>query len=224
MTRKLKRAVVLHSGGIDSTVTAAVAKKEGYELYMLHFDYGQRTEIKERSCFAAIGKVFKAKRQEIANVKFLHWIGHSSLTDEHIPVPEGEPKGIPSTYVPFRNGIFLSLAAAWAETIKANTIFIGVMDEDGPGYPDTTEAFIESMEKAINLGRKPESACKIMTPIVHMSKAEVVKLGIEMLVPFGMTWSCYESDDIACGVCQSCIMRKRAFEEAGLKDPIRYRK
>ncbi|RKZ30089.1 7-cyano-7-deazaguanine synthase QueC [bacterium] len=223
MSKKPKRAVVLHSGGIDSTVSAAVARRDGYELYMLHFDYGQLTESKERSCFAAIGKAFKVKKQEIANVRFLKWVGHSSLTDEHIPVPTGEPEGIPTTYVPFRNGIFLSLAAAWAETVKAQVIYIGTMEEDGPGYPDTSEKFIEAMQKAINLGRKPESKCRIIAPIIHLTKAEVIKLGAELLVPFGMTWSCYKDEDIACGVCQSCIMRRRAFREAGIKDPIMYR-
>ncbi len=224
MPRKLKRAIVLHSGGIDSTVTAAVAKRDGYELYMLHFDYGQRTESKERSCFAAVGKVLGVKRQEISSVRYLQWVGHSSLTDSHIPVPHCETDGIPTTYVPFRNGIFLSLAAAWAETIHADAIYIGAMEEDGPGYPDTTEAFIEAMEKAINLGRRPESHCRIAAPIIHLSKAEVIKLGIELVVPFGMTWSCYESEDEACGECQSCLMRKRAFAEAGMKDPIPYKK
>lgn len=218
-----KRAVVLLSGGVDSTVTAAIAKEQKYELFLLHFDYGQRTEIKERSCFAAIGKVLRAKRQEITNIRFLEWIGHSSLTDPKIPVPTGDPDGIPSTYVPFRNGIFLSLAAAWAETVKAEAIFIGAMQEDGPGYPDTTAEFIESMEKSINLGRRPDSACKIITPILHMNKADAVKLGAKLLVPFGMTWSCYSTEDIACGLCQSCRMRRRAFEEAGIVDPIRYK-
>ncbi len=220
-----KRAIVLHSGGIDSTVTAAIAKRDGYELYLLHFDYGQLTEIKERSCFTAIGKVFKAKKQEIANVKFLKWIGHSSLTDPKLHIPTNSDdynEKIPNTYVPYRNGIFISLAAAWAETVGAEAIFLGVMQEDGPGYPDTTEEFILAAENAINIGRRPESACKILTPIIHMTKAEVVKLGIELLVPFGMTWSCYTNDEVACGVCQSCIMRLRAFEEAGFEDPIRY--
>jgi len=223
MGKNKKRAVILHSGGVDSAVATAVARKDGYELYMLHFDYGQLTEIKERSCFAAIGKAFGAKKQEIANVKFLKWVGHSSLTDPHIPVPTGEPEGIPSTYVPFRNGIFISLAAAWAEVVKAEAIYLGVMEEDGPGYPDTTGKFIEAMENAINLGRKPESRCRLVTPIIHLSKTEVVKLGAELLVPFGMTWSCYKDEEIACGVCQSCIMRRRAFREAGIKDPIQYR-
>ena len=218
-----KRAVVLHSGGVDSTVTAAIAREEGYELYMLHFDYGQLTESKERSCFAAISRVFEAKRQEITNIRFLRWLGHSSLTDPHIPIPSGLQDGIPTTYVPFRNGIFLSLAAAWAEVVGAVSIFIGVMEEDGAGYPDTTEDFILDMEKAINTGRKPESRCTISTPIIHLSKADVVKRGAELLVPFGMTWSCYKSEDLACGVCQSCIMRRKAFEEAGLKDPLSYR-
>ncbi len=218
-----ERAVVLLSGGVDSTVTAAIAKNRGYELFLLHFDYGQRTELKERSCFAAIGKVLKAKRQEITNVRFLEWIGHSSLTDPRIPVPTEDPSGIPNTYVPFRNGIFLSLAAAWAETVAARAIFIGAMQEDGPGYPDTTEEFIASMEKAINLGRRPESECRIIAPIIHNTKAEVVKIGAELLVPFGMTWSCYSSEGVACGICQSCVMRRRAFEKAGIKDPIRYK-
>jgi len=218
-----KRAVVLLSGGVDSAVTAAIAKDEGFELYLLHFDYGQRTEIKERSCFTAIGKVLRAKRQEIANIRFLEFVGHSSLTDPKIPVPRSESDGIPNTYVPFRNGIFLSLAAAWAETVGAEAIFVGAMQEDGPGYPDTTEHFIRSMEETINIGRKPESACRIVAPIIHMKKHEVITLGAKLLVPFGMTWSCYTSEDIACGVCQSCRMRRRAFEKAGLKDPIRYR-
>ena len=131
---------------------------------------------------------------------------------------------IRDSYVPFRNGIFLALAAAWAETVHAEAIYIGAMEEDGPGYPDTTEAFVEAMEVAINLGRRPESHCKIAAPIIHMSKTEVIKLGIELVVPFGMTWSCYESEDKACGECQSCLMRKRAFAEAGMKDPIPYKK
>ncbi|MCD6501252.1 7-cyano-7-deazaguanine synthase QueC [bacterium] len=220
---KKKRAVILLSGGVDSAVTTAIAKRDGYELYMLHFDYGQLTENKERSCFTAIGKVYKAKKQEIANVQFLKWIGHSSLTDPKLHVPTGEIDGIPNTYVPFRNGIFISLAAAWAETVGAEAIYLGAMQEDGPGYPDTTAEFIEAAEAAINLGRRPESACRIVAPIIHMTKAEVVKLGAEMLVPFGMTWSCYTNEDVACGVCQSCKMRRQAFEEAGIKDPIRYR-
>jgi len=223
MTAK-KRAIVLHSGGIDSTVAAAVARDGGYELNLLHFDYGQRTEHRERTSFAAIARAFDAKGREIADVQFLQMVGHSSLTDYKMPVPEGTSGGIPTTYVPFRNGIFLSLAAAWAEALKAEAIFVGVMEEDGPGYPDTTEDFVNKMQQAIDSGTKPESKIEIKAPLVHMSKTEVVKLGAKLLVPFGMTWSCYQDQDIACGVCQSCIMRKKAFEEAGITDPIRYRK
>jgi len=223
MPKKPKRAIVLLSGGIDSTVAAAIAKRDGYELYTLHLDYGQRTEIKERTCFAAISRAFKAKKQKIENVKFLKWLGHSSLTDTNIPIPTDDDSDIPNTYVPFRNGIFISLAAAWAEAVEAEAIYIGAMEEDGPSYPDTTEKFIKAMEKAINLGRRPQAECCIVAPIIHMKKYEAIELGAKLLVPFGMTWSCYKDEDIACGVCESCIMRREAFKKAKIKDPIRYR-
>ena len=220
---KNELAVVLVSGGMDSGVTALLASQE-YRLAVLHFNYRQRSEKKERIASRKIAEYLKAEMFLEAELPFLEDIGGSSLTDRTIPIPiEKIPVGIiPSTYVPFRNGIMISIAAAWAETIGAKHIFIGAVEEDSSGYPDTRERFLIAMEKAVNLGRKPESRLKLHYPIIHKRKWETIKLGATYGFPFEYTWTCYKGGEKACGLCPSCRLRLKAFQLAGIKDPIPY--
>ncbi|MCS7149481.1 MAG: 7-cyano-7-deazaguanine synthase QueC [Caldimicrobium sp.] len=220
MSREL--AVVLLSGGMDSTVCASVASLN-YSLAFLHVQYGQRTEKKELECFYKLCNYFKPEKILIARAHFLRDIGASSLTDVGIPLPK-EESGIPSTYVPFRNGIFLSIAASWAEAIGGSKIFIGVNQIDFSGYPDCRETFIKAFNKAIEVGTRPETKIEIATPLINLSKREIVELGMKLGTPFELTWSCYGEEDLACGECSSCSLRLRAFVETGFKDPIPYRK
>ena len=217
-------AVVLVSGGMDSATSLAVAASEGYRLALLHFDYGQRSQAKEREAFEKLAQHFGAERKLVVPMDFLKVIGGSALTDESIPVPTQSPAEgeIPPTYVPFRNGIMLSIAAAWAEVIGANAIFTGFVEEDSSGYPDCREVFVEAMERAINLGRRPESALKIRAPLLHLRKSEIVKLGTRLGVPYQITWSCYLGGEKHCGVCPACRLRKKAFAESGIPDPTEY--
>ncbi|WP_200763910.1 7-cyano-7-deazaguanine synthase QueC [Nitrosophilus alvini] len=218
----MKKAICIISGGMDSAVAAYMAKNEGYEIIAVHFNYGQRTERKELECFRNISRSLNAKTYEI-DLPFFKLIGASALTDEKIEVPtEGIKPGIPVTYVPFRNGIFLSIAAAVAEKEGATSIYIGVVEEDSSGYPDCREAFIEAMQKAINLGTKDETIIEIATPLVHLKKEDIVSKAVELGVPLEYTWSCYQSEDKACGVCDSCRLRLKGFKKAGIEDKIPY--
>ncbi|WP_456432347.1 7-cyano-7-deazaguanine synthase QueC [Nitratifractor sp.] len=219
----MKKAVCIISGGMDSAVAAAMAKREGYAIVAVHFDYGQRTETKERECFRLLCDDLEAvERYEIA-LPFFTQIGASALTDRSIEVPtRGIEPGVPVTYVPFRNGIFLSIAAAIAEKEGAEAIFIGVVEEDSSGYPDCREGFIHAMERAIDLGTKEETKISIRMPLVHLKKSQIVSTALEIGVDLGHTWSCYRAEDRACGVCDSCRLRLKGFEEAGVNDPISY--
>lgn len=219
-------AVCLVSGGMDSCVTAATAKAEGFELAFLHLSYGQLTEKRERKAFEDIADFYSVKHRLVLNVDFLIKIGGSALTDRKIEVPKGDIKrqGVPPTYVPFRNANLLSIATSWAETIEAEAIFIGAVAEDSSGYPDCKPEFYEAFEKVINIGTRPETLIRIKTPVIHLTKAEIVKRGIELGAPLHLTWSCYKSEQIACGECDSCLLRLRGFKLAGVPDPIPYEK
>ncbi|BAF72218.1 7-cyano-7-deazaguanine synthase QueC [Sulfurovum sp. NBC37-1] len=220
-----KKAVCIISGGMDSALSAKIAQEEGYEIIALHFNYGQRTRNKELECFRKITQELNASESYEIDLDFFEQIGASALTDKSIDVPIGGlEEGVPVTYVPFRNGIFLSIAAAIAEKHGAEALFIGVVEEDSSGYPDCRESYIEQMQKAINLGTKDETNIEIKMPLVSLRKSQIVQKAIELGVPLEDTWSCYQAEDAACGVCDSCRLRLRGFEVAGVKDPIAYRK
>ncbi|TKI69856.1 7-cyano-7-deazaguanine synthase QueC [Sulfurimonas crateris] len=224
MITKKKIALCIMSGGMDSTLSAYMMKKRGYEIVALHFNYEQRTQKKELECFHAICDELKVSNRYVLDLDFFAQIGASALTDTNIDVPTGGlEEGIPVTYVPFRNGIFLSMAAAIAEKEGAEAIAIGVVEEDSSGYPDCRESFIESMQQSINLGTKDETNIVIEMPLVHLKKSQIVKQALELEAALHLTWSCYKSEDKACGVCDSCRLRLRGFEEAGAEDPIEYR-
>lgn len=219
-----KLAVSLVSGGMDSCVTAAIAKSENQQIALLHVSYGQRTERRERKAFEDIADFYGAARRLAVSIEYLAKIGGSSLTDEAMKVAEAnlESKEIPTSYVPFRNANMLSIATSWAEVIGANRIYIGAVAEDSSGYPDCRPEFFEAFEKAIEAGTKPETLLEIRTPIIHLSKAEIVRQGLEIGAPLHLSWSCYRNEDLACGTCDSCALRLRGFERAGVKDPIAY--
>ena len=219
-----KKAVCIISGGMDSALSAKIAQKEGYEIIVLHFNYGQRTQKKELECFRKIAKELKASESYEIDLDFFEQIGASALTDRSIDVPIGGlEEGVPVTYVHFRNGIFLSIAAAVAEKHGAEALFIGVVEEDSSGYPDCRESYIEQMRKAINLGTKDETNIEIKMPLASLKKSQIVQKAVELGVPLEDTWSCYQSEDAACGVCDSCRLRLRGFELAGVKDPVIYK-
>ncbi len=218
-------AVVCVSGGMDSAVTAAIAARR-HRLACLHANYGQRTEAKELACFHRLADHLGAEERLIVDLTALRSIGGSSLTDRRIPVREGspEPGVIPSSYVPFRNAHLLAAATSWAEVLGARAIFIGAVWEDSSGYPDCRPEFYQAFGEAIRLGTRPESQIQIETPIIALDKAEIVRRGAELGVPFELTWSCYQSEAEACGTCESCRLRLRGFAGAGLADPLPYRK
>jgi len=215
------KAVCLVSGGMDSAVTLAIALLE-YDVYALHVMYGQRTQERELQSFRDLIAYYGIENSIIISMDYMGRIGASALTDKNIGVPSKEsPKGIISiTYVPFRNAQFLSAAVAWAEAIGASKVFIGAVEEDSSGYPDCRETFFKAFNAMVDEGTRPESKIEIITPVLHMKKSEIVKKGIKLKVPFELTWSCYKNIDKACGVCESCILRNRAFNSAGIKDPI----
>ena len=221
---KSKVAICLVSGGMDSCVTAAMARQEIEELAFLHVSYGQLTENRERKAFNDIADHYSIQKRQDISIEHLAKIGGSSLTDENIKVSEAnlESTEIPTSYVPFRNANMLSIAVSWAEVLGANAIYIGAVAEDSSGYPDCRAEFYEAFQKTIDKGTKPDTDIKIRTPIIHLSKAEIVKKGIELDAPLHLSWSCYRSEDKACGKCDSCALRLRGFEQAAETDPIPY--
>jgi 7-cyano-7-deazaguanine synthase len=209
---------------MDSCVTAAIAAGER-RLAFLHANYGQRTEQKELECFQRLADHYRAEARLVVDFSALRQIGGSSLTDKSVAVHEGAPVpgAIPTSYVPFRNAHLLSAAASWAEVLGADSIYVGAVWEDSSGYPDCRPEFYAAFERAIDLGTRPETRVGILTPVISMTKAEIVRRGLLLGAPFEMTWSCYQSDDRACGACESCVLRLRGFFEAGARDPITYR-
>lgn len=219
-------SIVLVSGGMDSCVTAAIARAENRELAFLHVSYGQRTESRERKAFNDIADFYGVENRLDVSIEHLARIGGSSLTDKKIEISKSdlESKEIPTSYVPFRNANMLSIAVSWAEVTGASNIYIGAVAEDSSGYPDCRPAFYAAFQKVIDTGTKPANRIEIGTPIIHLSKSEIVKKGIELGAPLHLTWSCYRGETEACGTCDSCALRLRGFEQAGVRDPIRYQK
>lgn len=217
----MTRALVLLSGGMDSLVTTGIARAECEELYLLHFSYGQRTENKELACFRAIAEHYQAKAAKVIDYHWLAEIGGSSLTDPGLDIVVDTPSGIPNSYVPFRNANMLCAATAWAEVLGVEAIYIGAVQEDSSGYPDCRQSFFEAFEKLIQEGTI-KADIRIKTPVLHLSKKEIIQRGIAIEAPFDLSWSCYFAQEEACGECPSCLLRLKAFAEAGLTDPIPY--
>jgi 7-cyano-7-deazaguanine synthase len=216
------RAVVLLSGGMDSCVCAALAARD-HDAAAVHVSYGQRTEERERQSFLAICQRLKIRDKLMVRNEAFRAIGGSALTDEGIEVPtaEGLGHGVPVTYVPFRNAHFLAVAVSWAEVLGAEKVYIGAVEPDSSGYPDCRPAYYDAFNQVVKLGTK-EGKIEIVAPLIAMHKAEIVRLGLELDAPLDLTWSCYSREDAACGVCDSCALRLRAFDAAGVKDPIPY--
>ena len=220
-------AVVLLSGGLDSCVTAAVAR-QNFDLALFHLDYGHRTNARERRAFLEIADHYRVpvRHRLAAGTDALRQVGGSALTDRNVPVPDADADAgrndVPITYVPFRNALFLSLGVSWAEAVGASSVYLGAVEEDGSGYPDCTQAFCDAFARAVDSGTRPESHIRILTPVIHLKKAQIVRLGVELAAPLHLTWSCYRNSDRACGRCHSCILRLKAFETAGIPDPVQY--
>ncbi len=217
------RAVVLMSGGMDSCVCAALAVRD-YEAAAVHVSYGQRTEDRERKAFEAVCERLGIRDRLLVRNEALRAIGGSALTDSKIAVPEaGKQIGhdIPVTYVPFRNAHLLAVAVSWAEVLSADKVFIGAVEQDSSGYPDCRPEFYRAYNEVVRAGTKG-GGIYIVAPLIGMRKAQIVRLGMELHAPFDLTWSCYSREDAACGVCESCVLRLRAFESAGVADPIAY--
>ncbi len=216
-------AVILASGGMDSCVTTAIAHLD-HRLAMLHVGYGQRTEARELRAFNAVADFYQAEHRLVCRLDHLKQIGGSSLTDDTIAVELAnlERPDIPSSYVPFRNAHFIAIAVSWGEVLGARKIFVGAVAEDSSGYPDCRPEYYEAFNRVIAAGTKPETQLEIVTPVIHMRKSEIVRRGRELGAPFELTWSCYQGQEVACGVCDSCALRLRAFEEAGVEDPLPY--
>lgn len=217
------RAVVLLSGGMDSCVTAAVAARE-FDIAVLHLSYGQRTQGRELRAFHEIADFFGVRDRLAVSMEHLARIGGSSLTDPAIPVARANlaGSGVPTSYVPFRNANMLSAAVSWAEVLGAGAVFIGAVEEDSSGYPDCRRKFYAAFNEAIRQGTKPETRITIQTPVIDLEKKEIILRGMALGAPFHLTWSCYQREDIACGLCDSCALRLRAFQSAGIQDPIPY--
>jgi len=230
----ISKAVVLLSGGMDSCVCAAMAWQRygAGQIALLHAGYGQRTQERERRAFEGIADFYGVRPSQRLVVRLDHFraIGGSALTDSKIAVPENGlgaagPHGsvIPVTYVPFRNAHFLSVAVSWAEAIGAGAVYIGAVAEDSSGYPDCREEYYKVFQELVRVGTRPETQIEIATPVIHMKKSEIIRRGMELGAPLQLTWSCYQNEDKACGVCDSCLLRLAAFAEAGVPDPIPYR-
>ena len=209
---------------MDSCVTAAIAREENGALALLHVSYGQRTEVLERKAFNDIADFYNVDERLDVSIEYLAKIGGSSLTDDKIDVTPAdlESNEIPTSYVPFRNANMLSIAVSWAEVVGAASIYIGAVADDSSGYPDCRPEFYEAFQMTIDTGTRPETRIEIRTPIIHLTKSEIVTKGIELNAPLHLTWSCYRSEDLACGTCDSCALRLRGFEQAAVKDPINY--
>ncbi|MCL6567170.1 MAG: 7-cyano-7-deazaguanine synthase QueC [Acidobacteriia bacterium] len=232
----MSKAVVLVSGGMDSCVTAAMARTTHTPAF-LHVSYGQRTERRERQAFEAIADFYGVRERLVVRFDHLAQIGGSALTDPSIPVPEdgaallharretesAAAARIPVTYVPFRNAHLLAVAVSWAEVLGATAVYIGAVAEDSSGYPDCRPAFYQAFQQAVREGTKPETHIALLTPVIALRKSEIVRRGIELGAPLHLTWSCYQEEEVACGVCDSCRLRLRAFAEAGVRDPLTYR-
>ncbi len=216
-------AIVLVSGGMDSCLTAAIAEQT-CELAFLHLNYGQKTEQREKRAFEDIADFYQVKRRLVIDVKHFTAIGGSSLTDDSIVVDKAnlESQVIPSSYVPFRNANILAIATSWAEVLQARKIFIGAVEEDSSGYPDCRESFFKAFDRVIREGTKPETQIEIVTPLVKLSKKDIVCQSIDLKAPLHLTWSCYQNEELACGVCDSCALRLRGFELANREDPLQY--
>lgn len=209
---------------MDSCVTAAIAKADGYRLALLHSDYGQRTEARERRAFNDIADYYGADERLIVDQRYMGKIGGSSLTDAAIPVSEAdlESTRIPTSYVPFRNAHFLSVAVSWAEVIGAERIYVGAVAADSSGYPDCRPEYYRAFEEVARVGTRPETRIEIVAPLISLHKHEIIRKGIELGAPLQLSWSCYQNSEKACGTCDSCALRLRAFEQAGMEDPIAY--
>ena len=216
-------AVIAVSGGLDSCVTAAIAKQD-FKLAFAHFNYGQRTEKRELKAFNDLADYFTVDKKLIIDISHLSEIRGSSLTDKKLEVSPADlsSKEIPTSYVPFRNANILAACVSWAEVLKAKAVFIGAVEEDSSGYPDCRADFFSAFEKMVQLGTKPSTSLEIKTPIINRTKEEIIKLGIELNAPLHLTWSCYKSEEKACGVCDSCALRLRGFKQAGFEDNIPY--
>jgi 7-cyano-7-deazaguanine synthase len=224
------RAVVCLSGGMDSAVCATLAARD-YSAYAVHFGYGQRTEGRELRAARSVAQEIGMQQFLSLTIGLFRQIGGSALTDPAIAVPEAlrsleiesnrTGSSIPVTYVPFRNAHFLSAAVSWAEVLGAKAIFIGAVEQDSSGYPDCRPAYYEVFQELIRKGTR-DGDIRIVTPLIHMRKSEIVRLGLELRAPFHLTWSCYSGEEVACGVCESCVLRLRAFDQAGQQDPIPY--
>lgn len=217
-------AICLVSGGMDSCVTAAIASQENSQLAFLHVSYGQRTEQRERRAFDDLSRHYGITQTLAVSFDHLTRIGGSSLTDNNIPVAQAAlgSHGIPTSYVPFRNAHMLAVATSWAEVIGASRVYVGAVAEDSSGYPDCRPEFYEAFQRVIDVGTKPETRIEIRTPVISMKKAEIVLLGRKLRAPLELTWSCYQESELACGNCDSCALRLKAFREAGVADPLPY--
>ena len=215
------RAVILVSGGMDSCVAVAIAKENGHELCFLHLNYGQRTENRELMAFHNIADFYDVKDRLVVDISHLAQIGGSCLTNHTIDVPAAdlENEEIPISYVPFRNANILSAATSWAEVLGANALYIGAVEEDSSGYPDCRRSFYDAFEKTIDEGTKPDTHIKIITPLIKLSKKEIILKGHALHAPINLSWSCYERENIPCGKCDSCALRARGFFQAGMTDP-----
>jgi 7-cyano-7-deazaguanine synthase len=227
------QAVVLVSGGMDSCVCAAIACKQhgAANIALLHASYGQRTESREARAFREIADFYAVTRRLMVRLDYFRAIGGSALTDDRIAVPENElgapelhGSEIPVTYVPFRNAHFLSVGVSWAEAIGAGAIYIGAVAEDSSGYPDCRPEYYRVFQELIHAGTRTETQIAIATPVIAWKKSEIVRKGVELGAPLHLTWSCYQNEQEACGVCDSCLLRLRAFSDAGVTDPISYRR
>lgn len=209
---------------MDSCVAAAIAREENGELAFLHVSYGQLTEARERRAFLEIADFYGVARRLAVSIEHLARIGGSSLTDASIPVAEADlaSREIPTSYVPFRNAHLLATATSWAEVIGASRVYIGAVAEDSSGYPDCRPEFYEAFQRAIDVGTRPSTRVEIRTPVIRMRKADIIRRGVSLAAPLQLTWSCYKAEELACGRCDSCALRLRAFREAGLRDPISY--
>ncbi len=224
-----ERAVVCLSGGMDSTVCAALAARD-FEAYALHFSYGQRTEARELKSARTVAAILGCREFLSLRIDLFRNIGGSALTEHAIAVPaassqeigaERSGNEVPVTYVPFRNAHFLSAAVSWAEVLGARTVLIGAVEQDSSGYPDCRPAYYQAFNELVRQGTK-EGTIRVETPLIEMRKHEIVRLGVELGAPLHVSWSCYSGEEVACGVCESCVLRLRAFKEAGVTDPIPY--